>query len=59
MTEPGFQVPAGQRPSIAEAVERLSSSPIPGPSRARLKIDQHYAPIRHHPAFLRLVGAGS
>ncbi|HEY7614776.1 MAG TPA: protein kinase [Gemmatimonadales bacterium] len=47
-------VMAGQPEKAVEHLEVVLANPWPV-SRAWLKIDPHYAPIRNHPAFVRLV----
>jgi hypothetical protein len=46
---------AGQPEKAVERLEVVLAHPSPV-SRASLRIDPHFAPIRNHPAFVRLVG---
>ncbi len=45
---------AGQPEKAVEHLKVVLANPWPV-SRAWLKIDPHFAPIRNHPAFVRLV----
>ena len=51
-------VMAGQPEKAVERLEVVLAHPWPV-SRAWLKIDPHFAPIRNHPAFVRLVSGGT